>query len=44
MNVTFPEKNDDLFPYADVDSGYWTGYFVSRSNLKYMVKTVGRYL
>lgn len=35
MNVTFPDKTDDFFPYADRDSGYWTGYFTSRVNIKY---------
>jgi hypothetical protein len=44
MNITFPEKTDDFFPYSDTFSGYWTGYFVSRVNLKYMVKNIGRYL
>lgn len=33
-NVSWPTKYDDMFPYADVPDGYWTGYFSSRANDK----------
>lgn len=37
-NVTWPLKDtDDFFPYANDEHSYWTGYFTSRSNLKYMI-------
>uniref|UniRef100_A0A2S2QUE6 alpha-mannosidase n=1 Tax=Sipha flava TaxID=143950 RepID=A0A2S2QUE6_9HEMI len=37
-NVTWPLKDtDDFFPYAHDEHSYWTGYFTSRSNLKYMI-------
>jgi hypothetical protein len=44
MNVTFVEKTDDFFPYADTEYGYWTGYFTSRLNLKHYIRQTGRYL
>lgn len=42
--VVYPDKYDDFFPYADVDHGYWTGYFTSRVAVKGFVKQAGRYL
>jgi len=33
-NIEWPTKYDDLFPYADDDSSFWTGYFSSRANDK----------
>ena len=41
---TYEENNYDFFPYSDNDNSFWTGYFVSRSSLKYHTKKVGRYL
>lgn len=38
MNVTYVEKTDDFFPYADTEYGYWTGYFTSRVNLKHYIR------
>jgi len=33
-NITWPTKYDDMFPYADWEDQYWTGYFTSRANSK----------
>jgi len=33
-NITWPTKEDDMFPYADAPRAYWTGYFSSRPNDK----------
>jgi len=33
-NIEWPTKYDDLFPYADDENSYWTGYFSSRANDK----------
>jgi hypothetical protein len=36
-NIIWPTKYDDMFPYADNDASFWTGYFSSRANdKKYM--------
>ena len=40
----YQEKNDDFWPYADNDNGYWTGYFVSRIAIKGYVREAGRFL
>ena len=32
--ITWPNKYDDLFPYADQEDYYWSGYFTSRANAK----------
>ncbi len=34
QNLSYPVKSDDMFPYADNDNEYWTGYFTSRANSK----------
>jgi len=44
LNITLPTKTDDFFPYADVEYGYWTGYFTSRVAIKGNVRDTGRYL
>jgi lysosomal alpha-mannosidase len=31
-------KYDDLFPYSDELSSYWTGFYSSRANLKEYIK------
>jgi len=36
--LTYPVKYDDMFPYADGDKDYWTGYFTSRANSKKQVR------
>ena len=33
-NIAWPTKYDDMFPYADDELSYWTGYFTSRANAK----------
>ena len=37
-NITWPTKYDDMFPYADWEDQYWTGYFTSRANSKSQVR------
>mmetsp|Transcript_30443 Transcript_30443/g.29834 ORF Transcript_30443/g.29834 Transcript_30443/m.29834 type:complete len:157 (+) Transcript_30443:759-1229(+) len=44
MDVEWPTKYDDLFPYADNSQAYWTGYFTSRSNLKEYIRRASRHL
>lgn len=45
LNITsYETKNDDFFPYASDVSDYWTGYFTSRVNSKYLIKETGRFL
>lgn len=39
----YPTKYDDFFPYADVEHGYWTGYFSSRVAIKYFTRWLGRF-
>lgn len=34
LNITWPTKYDDLFPYSSDPGNFWTGYFTSRANLK----------
>lgn len=41
---TYETKTDDFFPYASDVSDYWTGYFTSRVNSKYLIKETGRFL
>jgi hypothetical protein len=38
QNVTWSTKYDDMFPYGDSDTSYWTGYFTSRANDKEMTR------
>jgi len=33
-NIEWPTKYDDMFPYADSETSWWTGYFSSRANSK----------
>ena len=33
-NIEWPTKYDDMFPYADGEDAFWTGYFSSRANAK----------
>jgi len=32
--IVWPVKYDDMFPYADSEDDYWTGYYTSRANSK----------
>jgi hypothetical protein len=34
QNIAWPTRYDDLLPYSDTLTSYWTGYFTSRANLK----------
>ena len=38
-NLTFPLKQDDLFPYSSAPHEYWTGFFTSRPALKRYVRS-----
>ena len=33
-DVEWPVRYDDMFPYADEEDAYWTGYFTSRPDAK----------
>ena len=44
LGLTYPQKTDDFFPYADGDSAYWTGYFTSRVAVKGLVRKEGQLL
>lgn len=37
-NLTWTTKYDDMFPYADNEYSYWTGYFSSRANDKEYIR------
>lgn len=34
QDVEWPVRTDDMFPYADSEDNYWTGYFTSRADKK----------
>jgi len=38
MDRKWPVKYDDMFPYADNNSSFWTGYFTSRANDKEYIR------
>ncbi|CAK0803641.1 unnamed protein product [Prorocentrum cordatum] len=38
VNVSWPLKTDDFFPYADTAHQFWTGYFTSRPALKRYIR------
>lgn len=38
LDVEWPTKYDDMFPYSDGPDSYWTGYFSSRANDKEYVR------
>jgi hypothetical protein len=39
LDIAWPTKYDDMFPYADNENSYWTGYFTSRPNHKGYIRT-----
>lgn len=41
-DVTWPVKRTDMFPYADGEHAYWTGYFTSRATAKGFVRDLAR--
>ena len=41
-DVVWPIKWDDMFPYADVKHGYWTGYFSSWAVAKGFIRDLSR--
>jgi len=43
QNISYPFKYDDFFPYADVPTSYWTGYFTSRTSIKGATRKLGRF-
>lgn len=43
-NASWPLKTDDLFPYADCPSCYWTGYYVTRPASKAYIRRCTAYL
>lgn len=43
LNVSWPTKYDDLFPYSSEAGEYWTGYFTSRANLKGLIRRVSSF-
>lgn len=38
QNLSYPIKTDDMFPYGEHFTDYWTGYFTSRANAKKQVR------
>ncbi|XP_011704639.1 PREDICTED: lysosomal alpha-mannosidase isoform X1 [Wasmannia auropunctata] len=36
LNLQWPTKSDDFFPYASDPHSFWTGYFSSRPTVKYL--------
>jgi len=38
LNVSWPTKYDDMFPYSDNPDAYWTGYFSARANNKEYIR------
>jgi lysosomal alpha-mannosidase len=38
LDVEWPTKYDDMFPYADAENSFWTGYFTSRANDKSFIR------
>jgi hypothetical protein len=42
--LKWPTKYDDMFPYADNQYSYWTGFFSSRPNSKAYIRHAGQIL
>lgn len=43
-DIEWPTKYDDMFPYANDENSYWTGYFSSRANDKEYIRKASRNL
>ena len=43
-NIEWPVFYNDMFPYADDDQSYWTGFFSSRAALKGFVRDSSAHL
>ncbi len=45
QNITdWETKTDDFLPYGSNPNDYWTGYYTSRPNSKFLIKETGRFL
>ncbi|XP_015589369.1 lysosomal alpha-mannosidase isoform X1 [Cephus cinctus] len=44
LNLTWPTKTDDFFPYASDPNAYWTGYFTSRPTIKFFERIGNNFL
>jgi lysosomal alpha-mannosidase len=44
LNVAWPSKTDDFFPYASDPNGFWTGYFTSRPTSKRFERVGNQFL
>lgn len=42
LDVKWPTKYDDMFPYSDSPNSFWTGFYTSRPNLKDYIRTASR--
>ena len=42
VDMFWPTKQDDFFPYASDPHAYWSGYFSSRPTSKYMIRQTER--
>jgi lysosomal alpha-mannosidase len=40
VDIEWPTKYDDMFPYADNENSFWTGYFSSRANDKEYIRRI----
>jgi len=38
LDIKWPTKYDDMFPYSDHPDAFWTGYFTSRPNSKEFIR------
>ena len=44
LDRSWTTRYDDMFPYADQDDSYWTGYFTSKANSKKYIRDGGHTL
>ena len=44
QEIVWPNRYNDMFPYADSVNDYWTGYFTSRANSKAQIRQTQRNL